>query len=275
MATGDSYGRRRSISSFRHLSRIGPTESELARFLYPMANRDVVYVFDDFIGGGMQEQAADWNEAVWVTGNSANGTEFAPPSTQVNNGICEGTTGAVDQDTISIASALVWKGDHRCGMEVMLQVDDIDSQSYELGFNDSLTDVKEPIINDIDTPSYENGGADVALIGRQTGATLKTMAFVTDGSTANMNATKTDLGTRNMTNAAYMTMRVQLDGDYSDCYLFDANGLITETARHGDLIGARLEGDTLLQSRILWEANTTSAIVVDLDYWAIWQDRYA
>ena len=133
MATGDSYGRRKSISSFKHLSRMGPMESELARFLYPMANRDVVYVFDDFIGGGMQEQAADWNEAVWVTGNSANGTEFAPPSTQVVSGICEGATGAYDQDTISMATALVWKGDHRCGMEVMLQVDDHDNQSWDIG----------------------------------------------------------------------------------------------------------------------------------------------
>ncbi len=275
MATGDSYGRRKSISSFKHMSRMGPMESELARFLYPMANRDVIYVFDDFIGGGMQEQAADWNEAIWVVGNSANGTVFGPPSTQVISGICEGTTGAIDQDTIAMATALVWKGDHRCGMEVMLQVDDIDSQSWELGFNDSLSDVKEPIINDIDTPSYHNGGADVALVGQQTPATLKTMAYVTDGSTTNMNATKTDLGTRVMTNATYMTIRVQLDGDYSDCYVFDENGALKESARHGDAIGARIEGDTLLQSRLLWEANTTSAIVVDLDYWAIWQDRVA
>ena len=274
MPTGDSYGRELNPSSFKHMSRMGPMESELARFLYPMANRDVVYIFDDFIGGGMQQQAADWKEAVWVTGNSANGTEFAPPSTQVVSGICEGTTGAVDQDTISIATALVWAGDNRCGMEVMLQVDDIDNQSWELGFNDSLADVKEPTINNIDTPSYHNGGADVALLGRQSGATFKSIAFVTDGTGSGMNATKTNMGTRNMTNGAYMTMRVQLDGDNAFGYLFDASGTLTETAQH-DVLAKQIEGGTLLQSRILWEANTTSAVVVDLDYWAIWQDRVA
>lgn len=274
MPTGDSYGRRKSISSFKHLSRIGPTESELARFLYPMADRDVVYIFDDFVGGGNQEQAADWNESTWVVGNSANGTAFGPPSTQVISGICEGTTGAYDQDTISMATSLVWMGDHRCGMEVMLQVDDHDNQSWELGFNDALADVKEPILNDIDTPSYENGGADVALLGQQTGATFKKIAFVTDGSTSGMNATKTDLGTRVMTNAQYMTMRVQLDSNTSFAYLFDNAGTLTESAIH-DTLAKSIEGGILLQSRILWEANTTSAVVVDIDYWGIWQDRVA
>ena len=273
MPTGSTYGRVLNPSSFRHLGRMGPSESELARFLYPLASRDVIYIFDDFIGGNNQEQTTDWNEAIWAVSNSANGTAFAPPSTQVLNGICEGTTGAYDQDTIAMYTDLVWAGDNRCGMEIRLQVDDHDNQSWELGFNNAITASDEPIIGDIDTPSYDDGD-DLALVGQQTGATLTTMAFVTDGSTSNMNATKTDLGTRTMTNTAYMTVRVQLDGNTSFAYLFDANGGLTEEAVHGATTASQIEGGVLLESRVLWEANTTSAIVVDLDYWGIWQDRY-
>jgi hypothetical protein len=275
MPTGSTYGRETHPSSFRHLGRIGPSESELARFLYPIANRDVVYVFDDFIGGNNQEPTAtDWNEAIWIAGNSANGTAFVPAGTQLVNGIAKGTTGAYDQDTIAMYTALVWKGDNRCGMEVRLQVDDIDNQSWEVGFNNAITDAKEPCINDIDTPSYDDGD-DLALIGQQTGATLATMAFVTDGSTTSMNATKTDLGTRTMTNATYMTMRVQLDGNSSFVYIFDENYALQEHASHGAIIGSQVEGGTALQSRVLWEANTTSAINVSIDYWGIWEDRHA
>lgn len=248
-------------------------ESELARFLYPLANRDVIYVFDDFIGGNNQEPGgADWNETIWVAGNSANGTAFAPASTQLVNGICQGVTGAYDQDTIAMYTALVWSGDNRCGMEVKLKVNDKENQSWEVGFTDALADSKEPTINNIDTPTFHNGGADVALIGQQTGATLKSIAYVTDGTTTDMNATKTNLGTRNMANTAYMTMRVQLDGDNSLCWLFDANDALIESAVH-DVLAKQIKGSVLLESRVLWEANTTSTVTVDIDYWGIWQDR--
>ena len=275
MPTGSTYGRVLNPSSFRHLGRMGPSESELARFLYPLAHRSVIYVHDHFIGGNNQEPgASDWNEGIWQAGNSANGTAFAPPSTQLLGGVCQGVTGAIAEDTAAVFTALTWAGDNRCGMEVRLKPDDIDNQSWELGFNNSISDAKEPIIDDIDSPSYDDGD-DLALVGQQTGATLTTMAFVTDGSTSNMNATKTDLGTRTMTNATYMTVRVQLDGNTSFAYLFDENGGLTEEAVHGALIGSQIEGGTLLQSRLLWEANTTSAVTIDIDYWDIWQDLVA
>lgn len=275
MPTGSTYGRERNPSSFRHLGRIGPPESELARFLYPLAHRSVIYVHDHFIGGNNQEPGvSDWNEGIWVAGNSANGTAFKPAGTQLLGGVCQGTTGAYDGDTIAMFTDLLWAGDNRCGMEIRLKVDDIDNQSWELGFNNAITDSKEPVIDDIDAPSYDDGD-DIALVGQQTGATLTTMAFVTDGSTSNMNATKTDLGTRTMANAVYTTVRVQLDGNTSFAYVFDANGGLTEEAVHGGVLASQIEGGVLLESRVLWEANTTSAIVADLDYWDIWQDLVA
>jgi hypothetical protein len=249
--------------------------SELARFLYPMANRDVVYFFDDFAGGGnLEVGASDWNEAVLVAAGT-NGTPFTAAGTQLVGGACLGTTNNVAGDEQTLRSALVWKGDHRCGMEIRWQVDDIDNTQFEVGFTDALSAVTASAINDIDTPTITNGATDVALVGGDTGQTLKTMAFITDGSTTNMNTTKTDLGTTTTVNATYITARVQLDGDYSDAYLFDTNNYLTDTARHGDLIGARLEGDTLLQWWAYWEPLTTSAVAISIDYIGIWQDRYA
>lgn len=275
MPTGSSYGRERHPSSFRHLSRIGPSESELARFLYPMANRDVIYIFDDFIGGQNQEPTAtDWNESIWNAKVNNAGTGFVPAGTQLVNGAITGATGAWAEDTTAFFTDLLWSGDNRCGMEVRLYVDNITATEWEVGFNNAITSVEEPIIGDIDTPSFDDGD-DLVLIGQQAEATLKTMAFVTDGSTSNMNATKTDLGTRNMVNSTYMTMRVQLDGNSSFVYLFDENGGLVEFASHGGLIGSQVEGATLLQSRLLWEAEGDSTRNIWADYWGIWQDRYA
>ena len=274
MPTGSTYGRERHPSSFRHLSRIGPSESELARFLYPLANRDVVYVFDDFIGGQNQEPTAtDWNESIWNAKVNNAGTAFVPGGTQLVNGVIIGATGAYSEDTTSFFTDLEWAGDNRCGMEVRWLVDTIDGSEWEIGFNNAITAAEEPILGDIDTPSYDDGDA-LCLVGQQTGATLTTLAMVTDGSTTNMNATKTDLGTRAMTNATYATVRVQLDGNSSFVYGFDANGGLVESASHGGLIGSQVEGGTLLQSRALWEANTNSTVNVSVDYWGIWQDRY-
>jgi hypothetical protein len=240
-----------------------------------MANRDVVYFFDDFAGGGnLEVGASDWNEAVLVAAGT-NGTPFTAAGTQLVSGIGLATTNNVAGDEQTIRSALVWKGDHRCGCEVRVQIDNNTSIQWETGFTDALSAVTASAINDIDTPTVTNGAADVALIGQDTGQTLKSMAFITDGSTTNMNTTKTDMGTRNFVNATYITMRVQLNGDYSFAYLFDTNGYLTESANHGDAIGARIEGDTLLQFWGYWEPLTTSARNISVDYIGIWQDRYA
>jgi hypothetical protein len=83
-----------------------------------MANRDVVYFFDDFAGGGnLEVGASDWNEAVLVAAGT-NGTPFTAAGTQLVSGIGLATTNNVAGDEQTIRSALVWKGDHRCGCEV-------------------------------------------------------------------------------------------------------------------------------------------------------------
>lgn len=274
MPNGSTYGRQVDVSNFRHMNRMGPSESEMARFLYPFAWRSVTFIFDDFVGGGMVEAGVtDFNEGWWWSDTSANGTDFEVKATNIAGGAATGITGAFASDTAVILGDAIWLGDQNCGMEVRYKINNIDNIQWEVGFVDPLSDEKLTAINDIDTPSITNGAADVALIAQDTGQTLTTMAFVTDGSTSNMNTTSTELGTRTPTNATYQAIRIQLATNTSFGYVLDNNGALQESASHGALIGSQIEGGTLVRPHALWEALTTSARTIDIDYIGVWQDR--
>lgn len=274
MADGGTYGRLYDSSGFRHIGRMGPSNALMAQFLYPFAWRDVVFHFEDFLhGGSLEVGTADFEEGMFVGDTSANGTDFNIIATQLSGGVAQGVTGAVATDTVAIWSEDNWLGDNNCGLEIRYKIDDIDNQQFEVGWSDPLTDEKLTAVNDIDTPTITNGAADVALIARDTAQTLKTLAFITDGSTSNMNTTKTNLGTRNNTNAEYASARIQLVTNQSFAFLLDANSGLLESAQHGDTVSDQIEGGTLVHPRLLMEAGTTSAVTVDIDYIALWQDR--
>ena len=275
MAKGNTYGNLVRPSGRQHLDMFASSESALAKFLFPVQWRDTVFVFDDFTGAAL-------NTHLWTAAKIAsNGTDFDPPATQLVNGVCQGVTGAVAGDHVNLRSDAVWLGDNNAGLEIRWKIDDNTSVQWEMGFTDPLTGytaTASSIINDIDTPTITNGATDVALVGQDTGQTLTTMAFITDGSTTNMNTTKTNLGTRTPTNATYMVVRVQLAQTASAVaaahgYVLDENDAILEEAQHGSALANQIKGNVLLESRIYWEALTTSARTVDLDYIAIWADR--
>lgn len=257
----------------------GPSESALAQFLYPFTWRDVSFIFDDFVGGQNQEAGvANFDESLWQDGNSANGTLFKCPDTQLAGGVLQGVTGANDTDTIAVWGMHTWLGDQNCGVEFRYKVNNIDTLQHEMGLAEPYADQKLTTIDDIDAPSFVSGTVDLALVGRDTAQTLTTMAFVTDGSTTNMNATKTDLGTRTPTNAVYQIVRVQLTQTAaavaaSSAFVFDNNGALQESAFHGSALASQIKGDVLLGPVFVAEAKTTSARTVDIDYIAVWQDR--
>jgi len=271
MPHGDTYGNLPLPGGFAHLSRFGPSESALAQFLYPQAWRDVTFVEDDFTGAAL-------NTHLWTV-SGINGTNFDPPATQLLNGVCQGVTSGTATDWVALRGDDIWAGDNNCGMEICFKIDNVTLLQFETGFMDPLTNetaASNSAINDIDTPTITNGAADVALVGMDTGQTLTTMAFITDGSTANMNTTKTNLGTRTPTNATYMIVRVQLAGNAASCIVMDNNGAVLETAQHGAALANQTEGGTLIHPRFFIEPVTTPAArTVDIDYWAVWQDRAA
>ena len=276
MASGKTYGNQIRPSGQQNVDGFTSSDSPLAKFLYPLRWRDTVFINDDFTGAVL-------DTTKWVIAKIAsNGTNFIPNSTQIPNGILTGVTGAVAGDHVNIRSGTSWAGDYNCGMEIRWKVDNNVAMQWETGFNDpmtSYTSTATSAINDIDTPTITNGTTDVALIGMDTQQTLTTMAFITDGSTTNMNSTKTNLGTRTPTNATYMTCRVQLAQTASAvassaAYVLDNNNALQESASHGALIGSQIKGDVLLEARFYMEAATTTAETVDIDYISIWQDRF-
>ncbi|KKM85186.1 hypothetical protein LCGC14_1291570 [marine sediment metagenome] len=279
MPKGNTYGNLDLPSGKKHIERFGPSESALAQFLFPFAWRDVTFIFDDFTGGNNQEATvADFQESLWQDGNYANGTSFRVPATQLAGGVCQGVTGAVGTDTTALWGMHTWLGDQSCGMEMRYKIDNLDDVQFEIGFSDPYADQKETGIADIDTPTFTSGTDDVALIGMDTSEELQTQAFVTDGSTGNMNATKTNLGTRTPTNATYQVVRIQLERvssavAASNGYIFDQNGWLQEQAHHGAVLASQIKGDVLLGPLIVVEAVTTSARTTDIDYLAVWQER--
>lgn len=275
MPSGSEYGRLLpGPSGFKHLDKMGPSRSNMAFFLYPFAWRDVSFVFDDFNGGGQIEVGVtDFKEGLWVGDTSANGTDFEIKATNIVNGAATGITGANADDTAAIWGDAVWLGDQNAGVEFRYKQNDIDAIQWECGFSDPLTDEKLTAINDIDTPTITNGAADVAIIGQDTAQTLTTMAFITDGSTSNMNTTKTNLGTRVGVNNTYQGLRVQLDGNSSFGFVLDENGAVLETASHGALIGSQIEGGVLVRPRFMLESLDATAHTIDIDFIACWQDR--
>ncbi len=281
MPSGKTYGNLIPASTAAHIATIGSANSPLAQFLYPFEWRNVVFIFDDFCGGESQESGvADFVESRWQDGNSSGGTKFGVPGTQVAGGVTKATTGATTGNTTALWGMQTWVGDKNCGMEIRWQMTtDADDCVFETGFADVLSDDKVTAISNIDTPATVSGADDVALVGMDTNKTLKTMAFITDGSTSNMNTTKTDLGTRTPTNATYQSVRIQLEQVSSAiarsyCYILGANNDIQETAQHGAALASQIKGSVLMGPRFLMEAGQNSGAIISLiDYWAVWQDR--
>jgi hypothetical protein len=275
MATGKTYGNKIRPSGQQHIDGFTSSESELAKFLYPLRWRSTLFVNDDFTGNTLD--TSKWT----IAKIASNGTNFAPSGTQLANGTITGITGnGAAADHVNIRSSLIWLGDNNCGAEIRLKIDNVDDIEWQFGITDALTSYTSTpsMLNDIDTPTVTNGFADGGFIGQDTGQTLTTMAYITDGSTSNMNTTKTNLGTRTFVNATYLTLRVQLAKtasavSASSCYVLDANGALLESASHGGELASQIKGDVLLHPIFYIQTLTTASKTVDIDYISCWQDR--
>ena len=262
----------RTYNSFhrKQLEKAMGLHSQLAQFLWPhslSANR----LFDDFNG-----EVIDLN--LWsVPTGGAGGTIFAQRVADVEGTMIRGSTGTTDNTTVAIHSAANWFGDRNCMLETRFKLDVVTSLVLEVGFTDPLTDEGLTILSDIDTPTIANGATDVAIVCMDTDQTLITMAFVTEGSTASMVPTKTDLGTRVPVAATWMTIRVGIIDNAAFCQVFDSddpqNLVLLEEAYHGDAVASQTEGGVAMEPHILIGTRNTTAKVMDIDYILLVQDR--
>lgn len=216
-------------------------------------------IFDDF-----NEDTINLDR--WALVHDTNATDFAIAAGA--GGTIQGTAGNTNDEGIGIYGINNWYGDLNCGMEVRIKFDQITNGQFEIGFADTATNFKDPIVSDIDTPTVGNGAGDFATIVRDTGETLKTAALVTKGSTPYA-AAKSNLGTFAPTAATYFTARVQLIGDNVFAAIFNnAGGLVTSTSAV-----SAIEGGTAVRPYVNVNRIATADVVATIDYIKVWQDR--
>lgn len=259
---GDRRAKTRFPWSFRELDRFAAT-SPARGYLTPLAIQDFVWFFDDFLGDAV-------NLDMYTTAETGDGTEFAIPATHLVGGGITSVTATSSGDAQTLYGPRIWKGDNNCGLEVRLKFDVVTTLMYEVGFIDSASDLAIPVGSDIDTPAFAGGTSDAAVLHMDQSQTLTTTAFLTDGSTSNMNATAQTLSpTFTPTAATYARYRVGIAGDIPSAMINGGSPTSTSTG----VIGHRTEGGTLVRLFVATRTRTTAAKTTDIDYVAIWQDR--
>jgi hypothetical protein len=237
--------------SLDHIKRIGALNSELANFLKPLS-KDFYHKIWDFDGDALVEPALSFFA-------DANATPFDIPATQELGGIVSGATGTTDNDAISILGPAIVNGDNIAVMRARFKVSAVTSLSFEIGFVNAVTDKTLPVVTDVDTPATGNGGTDLAVVHMDTDQTLKTMAFVVDGSTSGMNAQKENIGVLTPTADTYMDILVGVYGNNAVC---NVNG---KRAYRKVLGPDAIEGGTLLRPWLYFRTRTTASRTVKVD----------
>lgn len=232
---------------------------------YPLDPQRSSYLFEDFNDDTI-------NLDKWTLTKDTNATNYA--ATAGAGGTIVGTAGNTNGEGIGIYGINNWYGDKNCGMEVRIKFNQITNGSFEIGFADTATDFKDPIVTDVDVVTASNGAGDFAMIKRDTAQTLTTSALVTLGSTP-YTVTKSNLGTFAPTAATYFVARVQIVGDTVLGAIFDANGGLTvATSIKATPSGAGgIEGGVALRPFVNVTRTATADVIATIDYIRVWQDR--
>ena len=258
--TGYDFGIDKFMGSRRRLADIGNMDVA-ARHAFGMAWQANYFKLHDF-----DEDTI--NLDYWLLTHDTNGTDYA-----ITAGACGtivGTAGNTDAEGIGINGPAIFKGDLNCGMEVRMKLNVVTNSIFEVGFGDaSITSHKDPVGNDIDTPTVTNNATDAVLIHRHTGQTLTNAALLAVGSTPYA-AQKTTTGW-SPTADTFFSVRIQLKGDGAFCYIFDANqNFVAGTAIS---MPSAIEGGTLVHPFVNVTRVSTADKIATIDYIALWQDR--
>lgn len=259
VVTGADYGIRTDSGSRRQFDRQFFSPRNLMYALYPYMRRQTVYLDEDFLEDTI-------NLDKWALSKDANATNFAINAAQ--GGTIRGTAGNTDGEGISIAGFNVWSGDKNCGMEVRMKLNVVTNAQFEIGFADTATDFKDPIVSDVDVPTVGNGAGDFALIGMDTGETLATGFYASKGSTPYA-AQAATLGGWSPTAATYFIARIQLIGDTAYYAVFDDNDVLQAEKT----IASSIEGGTAVRPFVNVTRVSTADKIADIDYIRVWQDR--
>ena len=208
--------------------------------------------------------------AYWTPANSA-GTSAANFASVVGAGpgYIQGDTGTDDNGSISRIGPIIYDGDHNVGCMFDFQVDVVGAYNLELGLIDAVPGANAPGVTDIDTPNVAAG--DAAILTIDTDQTIATLAFATDGSTANMDDKATTIASplTNFTAATRHRVVIQTFGNFAAVNIDGVWSAIHDASV--DPQGC-IEGGTLLAPWIYCRTRDTTAKFPRLYHFSIWQD---
>lgn len=227
------------------------------------ARRDVVSMFDDFVGDTMD---TFWTAV--ANGGGSGATAFA--ITVAENGNISATTGTANDDTTtqSIVGPAIYRGDRNCGIEFrVIPITAVTELRIELGFVDVIPGSNKPIINSLVTPSVNTSVVDAAVfVYDHTGSTTTTElatkgTAITAAKAAIVMPTAVAAGTP-------FTVRLQLITNQVRCWV---DGVNVANLRSGAT--DYIEGGSLVAPVALIRASNATSKSLKIDYVHIWQDR--
>lgn len=208
--------------------------------------------------------------AYWTAANSA-GTSAADFAAVVGDGpgYLQGDTGTDDNGSISLIGPIIYKGDLNVGVMFDFQIDAVTGYNLELGLIDAVPGSNASGVTDIDTPNIAAG--DAAILTIDTDQTIATLAFATDGSTANMDDKATTIAQpiTNFTAATRHRVVIQTFGNFAACFIDGVLAAVHDAKT--DPQGC-IEGGVLLAPWIYCRTRNTTAKFPRLYHFAVWQD---
>ena len=262
-----------------HLPSLGLAASvakneEMQRFVEQMGFRNRFFWFDDF---NQDDTVLQTN--YWTTASTAGGDEvaFASQVGTTGTGAAEANTGATTGQAVNLIGPAIYKGDKNVGCWWRFKIDDVTAVEWEVGFVQGVIGSTASAVTDVDTPTVAM--TDGAVVHCNTGQTLTTPAFVTEGSTANQGIKATSLSAVTPVNNTYMEVLIQIQGDDAICQFQTAaaSAPFISTALHntratGNTAGY-IEGGTPIAPWAYISTLGNAARVMTIDAFAIWSDR--
>lgn len=264
-----SYGRNLKPGSLQQLSRFTRGwNDQMANFLLPLAKQDIFFKFYDFDEDTIN---SDW------TVNNAGGTAVSSfaASTSLEYGQLTGSTGTSNDATAAIAisyDGIFFDAARNPGMLVRLKCDAVAAMYLEVTWSDAPTATDIMSWADEDTPALaSNGQTDVASIVIDTSETNKSAQLISVGTT-DTTATAAALS------AATTTAGDPLAAGVFSTFLLQAGSRwsyanIDGKASNEGRLAIGMDSGIKLTPQIMCQARSATAVVVTIDYIALWCNR--
>src|SRR3990167_2836346 len=263
------YGRNLKPGSLAQLSRFTKGwNDQMANFLLPLAKQDYFFKLYDF--------DEDTINSDWTVNNAGGaGVSSFAASTSLEYGQLTGSTGTANGVTAAIAisyDGIFFDAARNPGAMVRLKCDAVDNMYIEATWSDAPTATDVLNWSDVDTPALaSNGTTDVTSVVIDTSQTHKGAQLISIGTTdstataANLSTVTTTAGSP-LTAGAFSTILLQCGANKSYANI---DGKASNEGR----LAIGMDTGIPLTFQIMCQARSATAVVVAIDYIALWCNR--